>query len=62
MLSVDDADTDLETATVNELQPKRSELYQALESSAHLPVSTASAERSFRTMGRLKTYLTKYDD
>ena len=35
MLSVDDADTDLETATVNELQPKRSELYQALKSSAN---------------------------
>src|SRR4029434_2907310 len=47
---------------LNELQPKCSELYQALESSAHLPVSTASAERSFSTMGRLKTYLTKYDD
>src|SRR4029434_338760 len=42
---------------LNELQPKCSELYQALESSAHLPVSTASAERSFSTMGRLKTYL-----
>src|SRR4029434_9872329 len=42
---------------LNELQPKCSELYQALKSSAHLPVSTASAERSFSTMGRLKTYL-----
>ena len=56
---------------LNELQPKRSELYQALESSANfypnihcvlkvlltMPVSTASAERSFSTMRRLKTYL-----
>src|SRR4029434_5028009 len=42
---------------LNELQPKCSELYQALESSAHLPVSTASAERSFSTIRRLKTYL-----
>ena len=40
-----------------QLNELRSELYQALESSAHLPVSTASAERSFSTMRRLKTYL-----
>ena len=77
MPSVDDADTELEMwRQLNELQPKRSELCQALESSANfypnihcvlkvlltMPVSTASAERSFSTMGRLKTYLTKYDD
>src|SRR4029434_9787957 len=56
---------------LNELQPKRRELYQALESSANfypkihcvlkvlltMPVSTASAERSFSTMRRLKTCL-----
>src|SRR4029434_4668564 len=56
---------------LNELQPKCSELYQALESSANfypnihcvlkvlltMPVSTASAERSFSIMRRLKTYL-----
>src|SRR4029434_3835252 len=58
MPSVDDADTELELwRQLNELQPKCSELYQALESSAHLPVSTASAERSFSTMRRLKTCL-----
>src|SRR4029434_10371601 len=56
---------------LNELQPKRTELYQALKSSANfypnihcalkvlltMPVSTASAELSFSTMRRLKTYL-----
>src|SRR4029434_8273029 len=56
---------------LNELQPKRSELCQALESSANfypyihcvlkvlltIPISTASSERSFSTMRRLKTYL-----
>src|SRR4029434_3765442 len=72
MPSVDDADTELEMwRQLNELQPKRSELCQALESSANfypnihcvlqvlltMPVSTASAERSFSTTRRLKTYL-----
>src|SRR4029434_4988684 len=53
-----------------QLNELRSELYQALEISANfypnihcvlkvltMPVSTASAERSFSTMRRLKTYL-----
>src|SRR4029434_8974865 len=72
MPSVDDADTELELCKqLNELQPKCSELCQALESSANfypnihcvlkvlftLTVPTASAERSFSTMRRLKTYL-----
>src|SRR4029434_4226454 len=61
---------------LNELQPKRSAFYQALESSANfypnihcvlkvlltMPVSTASAERSFSTMRRLKTYLSTMTD